>query len=164
MSPGDDSASRTRYQFAISLRVRHPSMAPKDITEALGLEPKRCWEAGEPRRSPTGRLLLGSNRETYWTARLVQGCAPASLNNAVFGVLKDLVLVRSFLHRIRAEGGTAELFTGWFFDSQGGDTLTHDCLALAGDLKLDLSLDVYPAELQDNEACNVEFGSPDAEI
>jgi hypothetical protein len=50
------------------------------------------------------------------------------------------------LHDIRSEGGTVELFIGWFFENQSGDVLTHQCLALAGDLQIDLSFDVYSVE------------------
>jgi hypothetical protein len=44
-----------------------------------------------------------------------------------------------------------ELFIGWFFDKQSGDVLTHQCLALAGDLKIDLSFDVYPLDQPQND-------------
>jgi hypothetical protein len=39
MNPIDEFAPRTHYHFRISLRVRHPRIAPDKITEALGLEP-----------------------------------------------------------------------------------------------------------------------------
>jgi len=55
------------------------------------------------------------------------------------------------MHQVRAEGGTVELFIGWFFENQSGDVLTHQCLALAGDLQIDLSFDVYPPEQPQNE-------------
>jgi Domain of unknown function (DUF4279) len=64
----DESTPRAHYHFRISLRVRHPSIAPEKITEALGIEPKRSWKAGEPRQTPKGTALTGSNRDTYWTA------------------------------------------------------------------------------------------------
>jgi hypothetical protein len=142
---------RSHYRFRISLRFRHPSMAPEQITEAMGIEPWRSWKAGEPRQTPKGTPLAGVNRETYWTAEIVAGRWPSDLNEAIHDTLKGFVRYRSFLHEIRAEGGSVELFIGWFFDNQSGDVLTHQCLALAGDLQIDLSLDVYPPDQPQRE-------------
>jgi hypothetical protein len=146
MSGVDESEPRTHYHFRISLRVRHPSIEPGRITEALGMEPDRCWKAGEPRQTPTGMPLAGSNRDTYWTARITTGRWPLALNDAIHETLRGLVRHRSFLHEIRAEEGKVELFVGWFFEDQSGDEFTHQCLALAGDLQIDLSIDVYSPE------------------
>jgi len=142
---------RTHYHFLISLRVRHPSMAPEEITEAFGIEPKRSWKAGEARQTPTGTPLAGLNRDTYWTAEITAGRWPLEVNEAIYDTLRRLTHCRSFLHRLRAGGGTAELFVGWFFENQSGDVLTHQCLALAGDLQIDLSFDIYPREQPQHE-------------
>ena len=56
--------------------------------------------------------------------------------------------------RRRAEEGSVELLVGWFFDHQSGEVLTYQCLAQAGDLKIDLSFDVYPPEQPEHE-CEV---------
>ena len=151
MDPIDDTAPRTHYYFRVSLRVRHPSMVPEKITEALGLEPKRSWKAGEPRQTPKGTPLAGSYRDTYWTTEVAAGRWPLEVNEAICDVLKRLVRHRTFLHQIRAEDGAVELFVGWFFENQSGDVLTHQCLALAGDLQIDLSFDVYPPEQPQHE-------------
>ena len=144
MSHGDEFGPRTHYQFDISLRVTHPSIAPQRITDALGIEPKRCWNVGEPRQTPKGKPLKGFNRETFWVAEIAEGSWPLELCEAIYDALTGLVRHRSFFHLIRSEGGTAELFIGWFFDHQSGDVLSHQCLALAGDLQIDLSFDIYP--------------------
>ncbi|HWT96494.1 MAG TPA: DUF4279 domain-containing protein [Terriglobales bacterium] len=148
---GDIDEPRSHYHFRISLRFRHPSMAPEQITEAMGFEPKRSWKAGEPRQTPKGTPLAGINRETCWTVDIVVGRWPLDLNEAIHDTLKRLVRYRSFLHHIRTEGGIAELFIGWCFESQSGDVLTRQCLALAGDLQIDLSLDIYPPDQPQHE-------------
>lgn len=160
MSRIAESEPRTHYHFRISLRVRHPVMDPEHITEALGIEPAHSWKAGAPRQTPKGTRLAGSNRETYWTAEMSAGRWPMSINEAIYAVLKKLVPQRSFLHRIRAEGGKAELFVGWFFKNQSGDMLTYECLALAGDLQIDLSFDVYPPEQIQQENDDSGIGLP----
>jgi hypothetical protein len=147
----DEFAARSHYHFRISLRVRHSSMAPEKVTEALGIEPKHSWKVGEPRETPTGALLTGSNRDTYWTAEIAAGRWPTNINETIHDTLRRLVPFRSFLHHIRSEGGMVELFVGWFFENQSGDVLTHQCLALAGDLQIDLSFDIYQSEQPQNE-------------
>lgn len=161
MSPVDEAEPRPHHHFPISLRLRHPALDPEQITEALGIAPKRCWKAGEPRRTPAGTPLAGTNRDSYWTASLAAGRWPLKLDEAICDVLKTLVRHRSFLHRVRSEGGKVELFVGWFFESQSGDSLTHQCLALAGDLQIDLSFDVYPADQPRHEWDDGGSASPE---
>jgi hypothetical protein len=48
-----------------------------------------------------------------------------------------------FLHGFRSQGGTIELFVGWFLDGPSGDVFDCDLLARLADLKIDLSLDIY---------------------
>jgi len=130
--------------------MRHPDISPEKITQALGIEPRRSWRADEP-CTPRGTPLTGSNPETYWTAEVISGQWPSHLNAAIHDALRRLARHRSFLHQIRAGSRTVELFIGWFFDKQSGDVLTHQCLALAGDLKIDLSFDVYPLDQPQND-------------
>ena len=147
----DASAERSHYHFRISLRVRHPSGDPEEITRALSIEPNRSWSAGETRSTPTGSPLSGVNRDTYWTADICAGRWPLEINGAIHDCLRRLTRFRSFLHQIRTDGGSVELFIGWFFENQSGDVLSHQCLALAGDLQIDLSFDVYPPDQPQNE-------------
>jgi hypothetical protein len=55
---------------AVSLRIRHPSCDPNEITRELGLSPDHSWGCGEPRRSDGGMLLGGTRHDSYWTASL----------------------------------------------------------------------------------------------
>lgn len=89
--------------------------------------------------------MHGQNRETYWTARLIEGRRPPATLAALLGhAIDQLAPHRRFFHKIRSQGGTIELFVGWFFDDQNaGDVFGCDLLARMTDLKIDLSLDVY---------------------
>ena len=40
--------------FQLSLRIRHPSMDPADISKELGIEPEHAFRAGQPRHSKSG--------------------------------------------------------------------------------------------------------------
>jgi hypothetical protein len=55
---------------SVSLRIRHPSCDPHQITSELGLKPEYSWTCGEPRRSEGGLALGGMRHDTYWTASL----------------------------------------------------------------------------------------------
>jgi hypothetical protein len=147
----DDDEPRTHYHFRISLRVSHPSLAPKEITEAIGVAPKYSFNVGKPRQTPNGAPLEGLNRVTFWTSVVAADRWPVDINDAIHDVLRGLVGCRTFLHRVRADGGNVELFIGWFFENQSGSVLTHQCLALAGDLQIDLSFDVYSPEQPQHE-------------
>jgi hypothetical protein len=136
-----------RYRYKISLRVRHPSIDPREITCVLRLAPSREWRAGEPRTSPRDQPLGGVWPETYWTARAMEGEWPGKdLSTAIAELLDRLELNRGFLAKVRSEGGTVEFFVGWFFDGNSGDVFECGLLARMADLKINFSLDVYPPD------------------
>ena len=150
LQPCGKSASVERvnpYQYKISLRFRHPTADPADITLTLGINPSRSWRVGEPRCTPKGTPLEGTWPDTYWTAILTEGQWPQEgLADTLGGLLDQIAAHKRFFHQIRSEGGRIELFVGWFFDGQSGDVFTHDLLSRMVDLKIDLSLDVYPPD------------------
>jgi hypothetical protein len=135
------------YRYKISLRVRHPSIDPAEITYAVGLTPSRYWRAGEPRTTPRDKPLEGIWPHTYWTARVMEGEWPGKgLQVAIGELLDQLELSKGFLEKVHSEGGTVEFFIGWFFDGQSGGVFDCGLLARMADLKIDLSLDVYPPD------------------
>lgn len=136
----------------MTFRVRHPSMDPHEITVALGWEPKRAWKAGEPRTTPVGKPLTGANSNTYWYTVLCQGDASSfKLSVELDRVLDRLAAHRTFLQRVRAEGGSSEFFIGWFLESQAGQTFRHSTLAKMADLGIDLALDTYAPDSPGND-------------
>jgi uncharacterized protein DUF4279 len=135
------------YQYDISLRVRHPSLDPAEITSALGLNPSRSWRAGEARTTPKGNPLEGRYSNSYCVVKLGKGRWPDRTLTVVINELLDqLTPHQPLFERIRAQGGTVEFFIGWFFDGSSGDVFDCDLLARMADLKIDLSLDVYPRD------------------
>ncbi len=109
-----------------------------------------------PRTTPAGRALEGLWGHSYWTSSTIaegewrsddSGVAGQEVTSALERLLDDLLPHREFLHRLRAEGGRAEFFIGWFFDGNSGDVFDCELLARLADLKIDLSLDMY---LQDD--------------
>jgi hypothetical protein len=55
--------------FQLSLRIRHPSLDPADISKELGIEPEHAFRAGQPRHSKSGRTPA-IHTESYWLAPL----------------------------------------------------------------------------------------------
>jgi hypothetical protein len=69
-----------------------------------------------------------------------------SLPSAVADLLDQLAAHTSFFHQVRGEGGRVELFIGWFLDGHTGELFTPDLLGRLADLKIDLSLCLYPPD------------------
>ena len=100
------------FTYAISLRVRHPTLDPALLTQTLHLEPLHCWRAGEPRRSATGAALGGDHRESYWSAPLPGegvGAAAFPLEMFLGSQLVQLNRHREFLGRLQAESAQISL-------------------------------------------------------
>jgi hypothetical protein len=76
----DESVPRVQ----LSLRIRHPTIDPEEISASIGVEPEHCFKSGEPAH---GRR--GLHTQTYWLAHI----APESWSEPVDD---------SFLHTIAA--------------------------------------------------------------
>ena len=134
------------YRHKLALRVFHPAMAPDAITAALGMSPNHAWRAGDPHVARDG-TPRGVRAQSYWAARLsASQWPPTPLAAAIDAWAGKLAPRAPFLRRVRAEGGGAELFIGWFLADQGGDTLPAELLARVAALGLDLAFDIYPAQ------------------
>jgi len=121
--------------------VFHPSLDPREISMALGMEPQFSWRAGEPRMAPKGRPLKGIRNETYWCAAVFDGTATFAAD--IDGALQRLAAHKAFLRRVRAEGGRVEFFVGWYVHSRAGETVSHSTLAEMANLGIDLAFDTY---------------------
>ena len=100
------------FSYAMSLRVRHPSLDPALLTQKLHLEPVHSWRAGEPRRSVTGTALGGEHRESFWSATLpgqAVGTAAFPLELFLSQQLVQLNRHREFLAGLQDEGAQISL-------------------------------------------------------
>jgi len=136
------------YEFTISLRVRHPSIDPSAITEALGINPQHTWRAGQPRRNEAGEPLDGDYRESYWMGRLMQTPELSSDASSVESVvLNTLALLRrseQFLARLSVEGGVAELHVSLYARENFRLDFPAESLTLLGRFGLAIALEIYP--------------------
>jgi hypothetical protein len=119
--------------FELSLRIRHPSIDPADLSRRLGLEPKHSFRAGEPRQSRSELKSASVHGESYWLGTLDPTSWPAEnwfsgfadavparrdLGRAVTRSLGWALLLSArrlhrahaaLLERIRIEGGQVSL-------------------------------------------------------
>jgi hypothetical protein len=100
------------FSYAVSLRVRHPTLDLSILADQLRLEPAHSWKAGEPRRSQSGALLGGNHRDSYWSAPLpAQMTGPSSMPLELFfsQQLVQLGRHRDFLSQLQSDGGEISL-------------------------------------------------------
>ena len=81
-----------------TLRVFHPSIDPRQITEELGLPPQTSWRAGEGRT------------ETFWQTRLAGSeTGSGDVNAALRDIAARFEHYRFFVAEMRADGGRVEV-------------------------------------------------------
>jgi hypothetical protein len=136
------------YEFTMSLRIRHPSVEPAEITRILGIDPQHTWRAGDARRDPGGGMLEGSYRESYWMCRLMAEPELASTGIGVESeVTRTLAQLRKsfeFLEALKAQGGEVELIVSIFAREDFRIELSPDSLAQLGRLGVTIALEVKP--------------------
>ncbi len=136
------------YEFTISLRVRHPTIDPRRITEALALAPQHTWKAGDPRRDPEGGELDGVFRESYWVGRLMDepqlSSRQLSVESVLLEVLSHLRRTQLFLDQLHVEGGTTEVHVSLFSRANFRLEWPSELLAGFGRIRATVILDVQP--------------------
>jgi Domain of unknown function (DUF4279) len=138
----------SEYEFTLSLRIRHPSVEPAEITRNLGIEPQHTWRAGDPRRDVAGSEINGTYRESYWMGRLMAKPELAADQVGVESeVLRTLALLRrsfGFFVTLKAEGGVAELHVSIFAREEFSLEFLPESLSLLGRLGLTVAIEVKP--------------------
>jgi hypothetical protein len=81
-----------------TLRVFHPSIDPRKITEELGLPPTTAWQAG------------GDRAESYWQTRLLGNeTGRGDVNSALRDIAARFEHYRVFVEEMRGGGGRVEI-------------------------------------------------------
>jgi hypothetical protein len=83
---------------AFTLRVFHPSIDPRKITEELGLPPTTSWQAG------------GERAESFWQTRLLGNeSGRGDVNSALRDIAARFEHYRFFVDEMREGGGRVEI-------------------------------------------------------
>jgi hypothetical protein len=149
--------------FSVTLRIRHPSIDPDELSRRLGIEPQHAWRAGEPRRRDDGELADGVYRETYWVGLLPPGPpfgppfgrrGPLAVGVAehfahpqptiLFALLK-MKRDGAFWRELVAQGGTIECLLRVQKVGRFDLDLSHALLLALVELRITLSVEVDPA-------------------
>jgi hypothetical protein len=136
------------YEFTVSLRIRHPNIAPAEITRNLGIEPAHTWRAGDARRDAAGGEAGGTYRDSYWMARLMQkpelAADQVSVESEVLRTLAQLRRAFGFLVMLKTEGGAADLHVSIFAREEFSLEFLPETLSLLGRLGLTVAVEVKP--------------------
>lgn len=129
--------------FKISLIIATLSISPDEISKTLGISPRSFHRLGELRVDKLGRALGGAYEKNFWSASLVDD-GNEYLSTALELILQELKKKSEFFKKIQLDGGKAELFIGWFFYRNWGDSFSPNLLSDISSLGIELTLDIYP--------------------
>ena len=154
-------ASQPSYPFQLSLRVRHPSIDPAEISRELQLEPEHSFRAGDLRDSTRSVAVTPTHVESYWLATLdpssllagtalapnmgpeIQAIALGAVDSALH-ILITSVLRRhaEFFRRIESEGGEVRLIVALSARKTRGFTLTPHLSKALSDLRIPVDFEL----------------------
>lgn len=165
MEARDFSNSQT-LPFELSLRIRHPSMDPADVTRELGVEPRHSFRAGHPRQARSGLVPASVHGDSYWLGTLdptfgpadvwLSGAADPELAQKKFdkATARNLgwalaFVARRFVHahtalfeRLRAEGGQASLLVALSPVAVGSFSLAPEVSRLFSELGITVEFEM----------------------
>ena len=151
---------QSSYPFQLSLRIRHPSIDPEQVSQRLGIDADHSFRAGEPREA--GRSSVAPvHAESYWLATL----DPATLflgteldphvsphaHVIAFGVLDSVLVVLTssllrrhadFLRQLQEEGGEVRLIVALSARKARGFTLTPHLGKALSDLRIPVDIEL----------------------
>lgn len=153
--------------FQLSLRIRHPSIDPAEISRELQLEPDHCFMAGEPRQSSSGVATASVHNQSYWLATVDPTSLPDDLSLlagipeleraratvraiSLMGLDTGLTLIvmrllrrnADFIRRLRAEGGEVGLLVELSAKKARGFTLTPEISRTLGEFGIAVDFEI----------------------
>jgi hypothetical protein len=150
----------TSLDYSITLRIRHPSIDPQELSQQLGFRPQHAWRAGEQRLGETGEPTDGLYRETVWVGLLPQlhidhlagrrdphaastESVPLDLPAAtLYLTAMKMKRAAAFWQNLAAQGGTVECLMQIRHDEHYQLDLSPTLIATLADLRIALSVEV----------------------
>ena len=138
----------SEYEFTVSLRIRHPTIDPAVITDAVGIESQHSWRAGQRRCNAAGGEIGGTHHDSYWMGRLMAepllSCSDVSVEKVIEKTLNQMRRAQEFFVRLDDEGGVAELLISLYARDAFRLELPPTTLTLLGKFRLAVALDIHP--------------------
>ena len=138
-----DSELVVTKRFDIDLFIIHPILDPSRIAETLGLNAKIVHRVGDQRRTPSGRVLEGTYRDTRWRHSRRFETHGQHFAERIMELLVEIEVHKSFFHELRATGGSACVILHLLGDGYLGDELSRDALKKLVELELDFGIECY---------------------
>lgn len=134
------------YYSTISLRLTSSTISADTMISTIGMQPCSAWNKGDSLHLPRGHSFDSPRKYSFAAFDLLRK-DERPLADSILECTRRLETLRPFFAELKSEdGGIAELFIGWFLSRSGGDTLSSTLLLEVGNLGLDLSFDIYPAD------------------
>jgi hypothetical protein len=150
--------------FELSLRIRHPSVDPAELSRELALEAEHSFRAGEPRRSRGDATSASVYGESYWLGTLDPTSWPAdawfsghadqdfavrelrksatrSLGWALSFSARRFLRAKALFERIRSEGGQVSVLVT-LSSALESFTMPPEVSRMFGDLGITLEFDL----------------------
>ena len=139
----DEIESDMELYFTIQVKFTHSSMSAEAISRALERRADRMWSVGDPRATPTGRVLGGSRKETYWTyTEVVRG--KRRFFAEVLKVIQTYSTHENFLASFRKNGGVTSIILGLSGKNDIGDLLKADEIKRIRSSGFEIGAEVFP--------------------
>jgi len=151
--------------FELSLRIRHPSMHPAEVSRELHLEAKHSFRAGEPRRLRSDAKSASVHGESYWlgildptswpadawssgyanldlAVRALRKAATRSLGWALSLSARRFLRVKGLFERIRSGGGQVSVLIALSPTAVQSFSVTPEVSRIFSDLGIALEFDL----------------------
>jgi hypothetical protein len=130
-------------RFDIRLLIKHPSIDPSKITEAIGISPVYQKRFGAQRASVNGTLLPGINTESGWGSSL-RVLDKRHFFDHVKALVEELQIHSKFLDDLIDGGGSVSIILHLPGDVNIGDHLDIETMRLMSSMRIDLGIEIFP--------------------
>jgi hypothetical protein len=149
--------------FQLSLRIRHPSLDPAELSREFRIEAEHSFRAGDPRPSRSGLAPASVHAESYWLGALNPGSwirlpledprlqlaqqglgamVSRSPGTALTLSARFLSLHAETLHRVRTEGGQISLLVAVPTGEVNSFSLAPEVSRIFGELGVTLEFEL----------------------
>jgi hypothetical protein len=130
-------------RYLITLRIRHPSLDPEEVSAALHRQPAVSWKAGDQCVTPKGTRLSGVRTDGLWSLTF-RYKGEKSISRNLEQILDDLTSHKDLFGKLDQLGAARALYLQLPGNANNGDRISPEVLRKLADLRLALELEVFP--------------------
>ena len=127
----------------IGLFIVHPTLDPREISGALGLEPTHSHRVGGERVTASGRPLSGIYNDTRWRHSNRHLLTDQWFCDQIADYVRPLKAHKPFFDDLVRTGGSASIIVQFLGDGYHGDRLPLETMTTMVDLGLSLEIEVF---------------------